>query len=515
MADGRSSRKGRNDSLEGAVASTSAEKFDGEIKVASTIVDYLSSGLYESPAACMKELVNNSYDADASRVEVFVKPDADRIIVSDDGTGMTREEFEEHFDHVSESHKRESGETTARGRKKVGKIGIGFIAANELCDVMEIVTTRRGSTKLMRVVIDFKKMRDPLNQRRSADGMVTKADYRGDVSLAAAPKDDHYTRIYLNEVRGDVRDVMMGAAPDANTAGDRSLYGLTPESIRDRLANPAPRAWNDFNLYSQTMLEVGLNVPVAYAPGWAPSPLRRRLKDLEATVDALEFTLKWDGTDVRKPVVLGHDEDKYPHALHRFDYQGDRVSAGGYFFAQHGVLLPQELNGLLIRIRNAAVGEFDSSFLGFRRSEYQIVQRWVSAEVWASDELEDALNIDRRTLRSTHPAFVELQAAIHKELAAFFRRARKELYDAPSAERRQTRATEELTAIQGIAARHKVPAPPLPKAVDSTGEPELRTLARKYSASQLYDLALRVAEEELPREMFKKFAKALARRITR
>ena len=70
-----------------------ATKFSGEIRVASRIVDYLSSGLYKSPAACLKELINNSYDADATAVGIFVKPDADRIIIEDNGDGMSREEF--------------------------------------------------------------------------------------------------------------------------------------------------------------------------------------------------------------------------------------------------------------------------------------------------------------------------------------------------------------------------------------------------------------------------------------
>src|SRR3954453_15780924 len=93
---------------------------EGEITVSSSIVDYLSSGLYESSAACLKELVNNSYDADASLVNVFVKPDADRIIIEDDGTGFTKTEFVEHFSHVSESAKRDTSDATSSGRKKLG-----------------------------------------------------------------------------------------------------------------------------------------------------------------------------------------------------------------------------------------------------------------------------------------------------------------------------------------------------------------------------------------------------------
>ena len=104
--------------------------FNGEIQVASRIIDYLSSGLYKDPASCLKELVNNAYDADAKKVNIFVKPDAERIIIEDDGEGMNKFEFESHFQRISESHKRDKKDITKSGRKKIGKIGIGAIAAN-------------------------------------------------------------------------------------------------------------------------------------------------------------------------------------------------------------------------------------------------------------------------------------------------------------------------------------------------------------------------------------------------
>src|SRR5690242_1056415 len=138
--------------------------FKGEVRIASRIVDFLSSGLYPSAAACIKELINNSYDADATKVDVFVKPDADRIIIADNGTGFSRDEFEKHFKSVSESHKRDVSERTKRGRPKIGKIGIGFIAANEVCDEMEIYSTKKGSTELLHVTINFAEMRKPLEQ---------------------------------------------------------------------------------------------------------------------------------------------------------------------------------------------------------------------------------------------------------------------------------------------------------------------------------------------------------------
>ncbi|QMU55624.1 MAG: hypothetical protein GKS04_00215 [Candidatus Mycalebacterium zealandia] len=67
-----------------------SSEFKGDVRVAARIIDLLSSGLYSTPAACLKELINNSYDADATLVEVFVKPDADRIMILDNGTGFSK-----------------------------------------------------------------------------------------------------------------------------------------------------------------------------------------------------------------------------------------------------------------------------------------------------------------------------------------------------------------------------------------------------------------------------------------
>jgi HSP90 family molecular chaperone len=159
------------------------QNFSGQISVAARIIDYLSSGLYRSPAACLKELVNNSYDADATRTDIYVKPDADRIIVEDNGTGMNRKEFENHFQRISESHKRGSGETTDKGRKKIGLIGIGFIAANELCREMEVFSTKSGSTELLYVTINFDEMSRPPEERRKSTGEFVKADYEGETLL--------------------------------------------------------------------------------------------------------------------------------------------------------------------------------------------------------------------------------------------------------------------------------------------------------------------------------------------
>lgn len=493
--------------------------FDGVIRVASRIVDYLSSGLYHSPAACLKELVNNAYDADATTVHVLVKPDADRIIIDDDGVGMTKDEFVAHFDRVSESHKRDDDDYTERHRPKIGKIGIGFIAANEICEKMQILSTKEGSTDLLDVTIDFAEMRKDIRERRQGTTDFAKGDYHGVVRTC--PRDDHYTKVFLRDVRGPARDILASVRRAHSESEARTLYGLGLESIEKKLTDADLQNWSQFDAYSETMLRVGLNVPVRYLPHWLPHDDDvKKVQNMVDAVEALGFAVSFDGVDLRKPTIFPPSER---HLLRQFAYQGNVVSATGYLYAQRYVLRPQNLNGLLVRIRNAAVGEYDSSFWDFPNDEATLFQRWTSVEVWADDRLEDALNIDRRTLRVMHPAYVELQKAIHAELSTFWRDVRKELYAEPTMGRRREQAKREAASIERVVQSPRSPLSPqsrvetsrtwtTPAADDRRRE---RNLLRKYTVAQLYEMVIDVANEVLDKETAAKFVQALTRRLNR
>ena len=496
-----------------------AKPFTGKIKVAARIIDYISSGLYHSPAACIKELVNNSYDADATKVQVFVKPDANRIIISDDGIGMSRKEFVEHFDHVSESHKRDGSDKTPSGQPKVGKIGIGFIAANELCDKMEIVSTKSGSTDLLQVEVDFSATRLDIEDRRAEGDEIVKADYAGVVDTAG--RDEHYTHVFLKDIRPNLQEILVAARPRQHTAGRLSVYGMAPESVRNLLTSEEMTDWTKLDEYSQMVLQVGLNVPVRYLPDWYPAQHSKILRPLEREIEKLSFSVFADGSDLRKPVVLDAGEGNLLRAL---NIEGDNVGAKGYFFAKRRVLRPQWLNGVLIRIRNAAVGDYDATFLGFKSSEQTLFQRWTSSEIWANDSLEEALNIDRRTLRVTHPAFIELQEAYHDMLSDFLREARKVLHGEPAAERKREEAVREVERFTQAIERTELPAKArreiraavrrrTPSAGSPSNKSDVRTVLRKYSVAELYGVVLEVAQTSLSPTEYERFARALAKRL--
>jgi hypothetical protein len=501
---------------------SSSEQFEGEVTVASRIVDYLSSGLYSSPAACLKELINNSYDADATQVRVGVKPDADRIVIYDDGIGFNRSEFERHFERVSESHKRDCSEKTERGRPKIGKIGIGFVAANEVCERMEIISTKEGSHDKMRVVLDFKLMRKSKERRREdekGEGFA-KADYKGEVRTSDAG--EHYTRLILHEVRGHARQLFAGAHEGVSAGENRSLYGLNPESICQALKRKGLKTWDDFDAYTKTRLGVALNVPVPYHKGWLPERLKEEnSQGFEQELEKLEFEVVYDGSPLRKPLVFDPESGSSNRAfVSSFEYSGEAVSAQGYFYVQHGTIRPKELQGLLVRIRRAAIGGYDSSFLGFPSSQYSLIQRWVSAEVWADDRLEDAMNINRSEYQVTHPAYQELQKAIHEHLAKVLSRAQKEIYSAGSDQRKKKRASEAARDIgKTVENVIKPSSPKVAQEVTRKWEDAKRSkksrkmLLKKYSVAQLYESVIETAREVLPPELMGRFVQRLTEKL--
>jgi len=486
--------------------------FRGDIRVASRIIDFLSSGLYHSPAACLKELVNNSYDADATRVEIYVKPDADRIIISDNGCGMSKDDFVSHFSRISESHKRMSSDLTEGGRPKIGKIGIGFIAANEICEIMEIFSTEAGSTELLHVTINFAEMRKAPEVRRRGETDFVKGDYEGEI--LTAEQEEHYTSLFLMSVRGEAQKIMASASLLNRDAKAYTFYGLNETNIVKLLKSPIG-TWKDFDQYSQTIMEVALNVPVAYYAGWIPVQLENQVNDyVEKTAD-LDFHVLYDGIEIKKPIVYVPPSETC--FVSRFEFVGEHVSAQGYFYAQHGTIKPQELQGLLVRIRDAAVGEYDHSFWGYSPSDNSVIQRWLSAEIWADDRLEDAMNIDRRTLRDTMPPYVELRNAIHKHLKMVLSQARADIYEAGNAERKSKRAQVTKDAVASLASKkvaHIAPdvAQQLVKAMENIDvvPATRRALERKFTVTEVYETIIKIAEGLLTEEQLA----ALLRRLT-
>src|SRR6185436_14488149 len=87
-----------------------------------------------------------------------------------------------------------------------------------------------------------------------------------------------------------------------------------------------------------------------------------------------------------------------------------RLAFAGYFFWVPKVI-PQEHNGVLVRVNGASGTLFDQTFL-----KYQVAERRLSqliAEVYVEAGLESALNIDRESFNTAHPHYQILASWVH------------------------------------------------------------------------------------------------------
>jgi HSP90 family molecular chaperone len=101
-----------------------------------------SEGLYSSPNKAIEELVSNAFDAGAANVHVILPVDLSAeeatIAVVDDGVGMDEKGLNEHW-LIGVSHKRDASRKAPKGRKQIGKFGIGklatYVLANRLTHI--------------------------------------------------------------------------------------------------------------------------------------------------------------------------------------------------------------------------------------------------------------------------------------------------------------------------------------------------------------------------------------------
>jgi hypothetical protein len=130
-----------------------------DVRVSYRIIQLFSEGLYSSPNKAVEELVSNAWDAGAEHVHVILPADRDRpdsqIVVLDDGIGMDETGLREHW-LLGTSNKRLPTASTPKGRKPIGKFGIGKLATYVLANRLTHITKSRG--RYYSTTIDYRRI---------------------------------------------------------------------------------------------------------------------------------------------------------------------------------------------------------------------------------------------------------------------------------------------------------------------------------------------------------------------
>ncbi len=127
-----------------ATSGSETEKID--VRLSYRIVRLFSEGLYATPNKAIEELVANSFDAGAQQVLVLLPVDFHEqgatIAVVDDGGGMDADGLKQHW-LIGKSDKRDLA-TLPRGRKQIGKFGIGKLASYVLASRLTHISKKSG-----------------------------------------------------------------------------------------------------------------------------------------------------------------------------------------------------------------------------------------------------------------------------------------------------------------------------------------------------------------------------------
>jgi DNA-binding ferritin-like protein (Dps family) len=110
-------------------------------------IEHLGISLYSQLPSVLSELVSNSWDADSENVTIeFIDYSTEKeIVYTDNGTGMTFDELNEKYLVIGRNRRIEISEKqSVKGRKFIGKKGLGKLSVFGICDIVEVISIKDG-----------------------------------------------------------------------------------------------------------------------------------------------------------------------------------------------------------------------------------------------------------------------------------------------------------------------------------------------------------------------------------
>jgi hypothetical protein len=384
------------------------------IHVSEKALAHLSRGLYRSPASALRELVSNGWDANATVVRITTNyPNFYQISVEDNGDGFTEEDFVFLMESggIGNSRKRPVEKGLSYGRETIGRYGIGMLGIANICGSFRITSKTKDGKGFKATVRLFDALKAKLDS-----GEIVHKEF---VEVGKFSLDEFDPKKARNGTTIITDDVV----PTFISAFQQSLkfeeFEEVPATWMDAVSKVIGRVHSLQQLgdYWKLLWELSASTPIPYL-GRRALPEALISKEQTALLKQ-NFKLIVDGVELAKPVNLSGNPGGYTvrkiEPLQQTVY-GKTLAFHGYLAVQDGKQLkPDELRGILIRIKGVAVGYYDPSMLDYRFNEGPR-NRWLTGELFATQGLEDALNIDRDSFNRFHPEFRAVQQYVHKIL---------------------------------------------------------------------------------------------------
>lgn len=131
-----------------------------ELKFDPNTIEDLGVKMYSQLPQALAELVANAYDADAENVYIKLydqDPSSKKIVVTDDGFGMSFQEINHKFLRIGRRRRIEDGfnRKTPKGRVITGRKGLGKLALFGIGKNITIETSKNGDAKSTRFILNW------------------------------------------------------------------------------------------------------------------------------------------------------------------------------------------------------------------------------------------------------------------------------------------------------------------------------------------------------------------------
>lgn len=421
------------------------------LQVAAQIIKHISAGLYRSPGSSIKELLSNSFDACATKVDIdfylgayrTTQFDIEKIVVRDNGDGMSLNDLYEVFTHIGSSVKDKpslSNNENCKKRLVIGRMGIGMLSVASACTGFIVKTKKSNETKEYTAKISLAFFKNRIQRTESMDKSKL-----GNVELYSKDmsNSESYTEIEISQFTPPFLENLIPSLGDSffykNTRGDESYEKYFEKFVlhiqqSGKLGNLA--------VLDKLITDVGTMAPVEYLPD---GPIRRKItvygkEYVIAGTDSAEYdeirnrpktfnfnvmvniyVKSLDGKPslknsfkIFKPFLYPSEDDVMEQGFDDLDPyvyllppRNDKVlnddgeyedtSVKGYYYHQNRRIQPVEFSGLLYRVFNVALGNEFGDPMKFFVDAYLVYQQSL-VEVFLDKGFQQIVNLDREGL---------------------------------------------------------------------------------------------------------------------
>jgi len=426
---------------------------------------HLSRGLYRSPASALRELVSNAWDANARVVRIATNyPHFLQVSIEDNGDGFSKDEFKRLMaGNIGNSDKRPRNLTLINNRPVIGRLGIGMLGIAQICGSFRIMSSPKDGEPFAARV----RLYDLMKERLDADDPeIVQSKQTGDqIDNQQFPITEIDVGEYTLEPYEPFTENKSGTriiADDVHPTFSQSFR----ESLNAEGFEEPPLIWRkavdvmahvhslqQLGDYWKLLWELSAACPIPYVSTDAlPKAL---IKADDKRLQEYDFKVLVDSLELAKPIYLKGNPGGYTtfpiEEQERMIY-GRKLRFHGYLAVQEGrQIKPDELRGIMIRIKNVAIGYYDPSMLDYKFNEGPR-SRWLTGEIYIDEGLEDALNVDRDSFNRFHPQFRAVQQHIHKVLRGNVFPEVYQKIDERSVAKRDARSEARLSAFKEILA---------------------------------------------------------------